>query len=224
MAVQDMKVIALPGRSRIKIPIVGTKKNNELSGVSKATKEWTLRMDLIFVNPANALSHALETLESGEEPPKTGEFEVELFGFTYETTRETVGHSVNQLIASASIRHSDVILVIQNSTYSPKLEQYMNDGTLIDNVEIYRHGFVDGSMQLLEARLFKDCYITHFQQVLDYVVLHVRVLYRHEISYIYSQRPMSSVVDDNGQVISVARGGQQGMSVSVVDFRSGHFV
>lgn len=194
-----MTVVTLPGRGRLKIPVVGTAKSREASGISKATKEWTVRMDSIFAHTADLY---WRDTPAGEEPPTTTE--IELFGFTYNTQRETLSHSVNQLIACASIRHSDLIIIIQNATYSPILEQYMNDGTLIREVVLHRSGFIGGVNCILEERWFKDCYITRFIQVLDFVVLHIRVLAREESSYIYAQDTTS-----------------QGMSVSAVDFRTG---
>ncbi|MDR1208381.1 MAG: hypothetical protein LBJ89_03450 [Holosporales bacterium] len=146
-------------------------------------------------------------------PHYPGHDEIELFGFTYDTQRETLGHSVNQLVAFASIRHSDVILIIQNSTYSPILEQYMNSGRLLYEVALRRSGFIDGTNLTLERRVFRDCYITRFIQILDFLVLHVRILAKEETSFMYAQ----GAVYKDGQLAS----NHQGMSVSAVDFRLG---
>jgi type VI protein secretion system component Hcp len=222
MAVQDMKVVTLPGRGRLKIPVVGTRKNNELSGVSKATKEWTVRIDNIFEH--TSIFSDREIIEKDKDDKVISstlhfpdENEVELFGFTYNTQRETLGHSVNQLIASASIRHSDVILIIQNSTYSPRLEQCMNNGTVLYEVVLHRSGFINGANRLLEERMFRDCNITRFIQILDFVVLHIRVLSREETSYMYAQG-VPYITSEDGKSRTTS---SQGQSVSTVDFRHG---
>lgn len=170
MALQDSSIITLPGRSRIRIPIVGTKKNNDLSGISKSTPEWMISFDNLKVSSTWGIA--------GDA--------IELFGFSYNTMRETVGHSVNQLIASAATRHSDLVVLIQNSTYSPMFEQYMNNGSLINNITITRWGWVT-QPQKLEERIFKMCYITQFRQILDYLVLFIRHTEKMETIFIYDQ-------------------------------------
>ncbi|MDR1908128.1 MAG: hypothetical protein LBQ43_04705 [Holosporales bacterium] len=247
MAVQGMRTISLPGRSRFKIPVVGTAKNNALSGISKATREWSIRIDDIFKRTAEGVKKASSPLgfipmlidmaedflfgadddSDASKPEATAKsggssiYRTELFGFTYDTLRETVGHSVNQLIASASIRHSDVVIIIQNGTYSPILEQYMNDGTLIKKMVIYRSGFIEGKRRLLEKRTFKDCYVTQFKQILDFLVLHVRVLYREETSYIYAQHGLTSTEETDEDGETTVKRQALGKSVSEVDFRTG---
>ncbi|MDR1597552.1 MAG: hypothetical protein LBR89_01290 [Holosporales bacterium] len=173
MAVSDHRTIRLPGRSTVFVPVIGTKKNNELSGISKATREWTVTID-----PAI--------------PDST-----ELYGFSYNTTRETVGHAVNQLIANAATRLSDLIIIIQNATYSPVLEQYMNDGTMIPMITIQRWGWINSALTELDKREFGVCYVTQFRQILDYLVLFIRPIQRDEKILIFGQNGESK-----GQAVS----------------------
>lgn len=190
MSVNDMKIIKLAGRSLIHFPIHGTNKNNELSGISKSTPEWMIRMDDIL--EGHVSSHAGDSKGT------------QLFGFSYHTERETVGYPVNQLIANAAFRLSDLIVLIQNATYSPILEQYMNNGTLINNIVITRWGWIGASLTQLEQRVFSICYITQFRQILDYVVLFVRYVEVHENIYIYSQTGES--MGQTGSKISALTG------------------
>lgn len=188
MAVPNLRTIKLPGRNSLTIPIVGTNKNNELSGISKSTPEWMISIDNIF--------------EDGNSYENDSTL-IELFGFTYGTERETTGHSVNQLLSSSATRFSDLIIVIQNGSYSPILEQRMNDGTCISNVIIKRFGWINNLLAPLEERTFQTCYITRFKQILDYVVLHIRTCLRTEIIKVYQQ--------DGGP------GGESGNVVSAID-------
>lgn len=171
MALRDWNTVTLPGRGRFRIPIVGTKKNNELSGISKATHEWYVKI--------GGTAH-------------------ELFGFSTGTTRETMGHSVNPLFASAATRYSDLVVIIENTEDSPIYEQYMNNGTLIEDVCIVRQGWIKGEPKDLEKRVFTDNYITQFRQILDYLVLFIRTLKREETIYIFTQQG-----DSEGQVVSM---------------------
>jgi hypothetical protein len=173
MAHQDARTIRLPGRSAVVIPIVGTQKNNEQSGISKATREWTISMD----------NHLSSDYRSDDIADNT----TELFGFFHNITRETVGFAANQLIANAATRLSDLIVIIQNATYSPILEQYMNNGTRIDAVVLQRWGWINNELQCLEERIFSTCYITQFRQILDYLVLFVRTINVEEKIHIYDQ-------------------------------------
>lgn len=172
MAVPNSRTITLPGRNPIIIPIVGTNKNNELSGISKSTPEWMISMDNIF-EPGNSY--------------KNDSSLIELFGFTYGTERETKGHSVNQLLSSSATRFSDLMIVLQNGTYIPKLEQCMNSGTRIDITKIKRFGWIKEQLQILEERTFEICYVTRIKQILDYIVLNIRACKRHEKIIIYKQ-------------------------------------
>ncbi|MDR2464434.1 MAG: hypothetical protein LBD36_02375 [Holosporales bacterium] len=173
MALRDTRTIKLPGRSGVVIPIVGTNKNNELSGISKATREWTISMDGL--------------LSSDYRTDNTADFTAELFGFSCDTTRETSGHSANQLIANAAVRMSDLIVLIQNATYSPILEQYMNNGSRIDCIELARWGWINNVCTCLESKKFSICYITQFRQILDYLVLFIRTIKREETICVHNQ-------------------------------------
>ncbi|MDR1207813.1 MAG: hypothetical protein LBJ89_00510 [Holosporales bacterium] len=175
MAVKDYRTIRLPGRSAMRMPVIGVRKNNELSGISKATQEWTLEVGDIF--GSHKIHDSEETLAN----------HTELFSFSYDTVRETVGHSVNQMIANAATRFSDLVVIIQNATYSPVLEQYMNNGTMIPCVKIHRWGWINNSLVELECREFNVCYITQFKQILDYITLFIRPIERSECFSVYSQ-------------------------------------
>lgn len=175
MALRDWNTVTLPGRGRFRIPIVGTKKNNEQAGISKAAPEWQVKI------------------------AGTG---FELFGFSAGTTRDTLGHSGNPLFSGAATRYSDLVIVIENTEYSPVFEQMMNDGSLIHNVAIFRQGWINGTLQTIEERTYKSCYITQFRQILDYLVLFIRTLEREEKILIYDQlgTPDGQVVSNTNQI------------------------
>lgn len=171
MALRDWNTVALPGRGRFRIPVVGTKKSNEQSGISKATPEWVV--------------------EIGNIP------QLELFGFSAGTTRDTLGHAGSVLYAGAATRLSDLVIVVENTEHSPVLEQMMNDGTLVETIVITRQGWINSSLQTIEERTYSSCYITQFRQILDYVVLFIRTLIREEKIMIYDQTGQA-----NGQAVS----------------------
>ncbi|GHS93126.1 hypothetical protein AGMMS49949_06060 [Alphaproteobacteria bacterium] len=176
MAVPSTKIFKFPGRSALTLPINEPKKDEGLSGISKSTPEWVISFD--------ALLEAHLTIPRGKGFPAAS---IELFEFTHDTTRETLGHSSNQLVAFTATRHSDLNVTIQNDSYAPVLEQYMNNGTCINRITITRLGWIQGAIQLLEERTFKMCNITQFTQILDYIVLSIRYIDREEIVHIYKQ-------------------------------------
>lgn len=178
MAVSDWKTIFLPGYGVVSVPVNGTKKHHDHSGMSKSTPEWMISFDGLLVG------HIPEG-HNGDDKA------TELFGFTHNTLRETVEHSVNQLIANAATRWSDLIVIIQNATYSPILEQCMNHGTLIDQTVITRWGWIGGVFTQLEERVFRFCYITQFRQILDYVALFIRYEGIAEKLMVYNQKGAS---------------------------------
>jgi hypothetical protein len=163
MAKQDTQLIVLPGRGRVSMPVIRTQKQTDLSGVSKATPEWSVVIGSL-----------------------TGT--IELFGFFYNTTRETLGHSINQLVSSSAPRYSDLVILIQNQTYSPILEQYMNNGSIITVITITRWGWINGTISMLEQRIFSSCYITQYRQVLDYLALFINYREKEEKTIVYSQQ------------------------------------
>lgn len=159
----EIQSFKLPGRSRFTIPIVGTKTDNEISGISKSTYEWTIVFSAI------------------------ADKAFELFGFSHGASRETIGHSVNQLFSGAATRLSDLTILVSLDESAPAFEQYMNDGTLFETITIRRHGWIQGANQVLEERVFSTCYIVRFLQILDYLALTVRTCDTEEIVNIYDQ-------------------------------------
>jgi hypothetical protein len=153
--------------------VVGTKKSNEQSGISKATREWTISMD-------GLLSSAYR-LDGADDQT------AELFGFTHDTRRSTIGHAANQLISNAAVGMSNLVVIIQNATYAPVLERYMNDGTIIAVIIVQRWGWINGQVACLEKRTFTTCLIVQFMQVLDYLVLSIRTVRREESMYVHNQ-------------------------------------
>lgn len=158
----ELQSFRLPGRGRFTLPIVGKKQENDLSGISKSTFEWTIVFS--FLDAA-----------------------FELFGFSHGTSRETIGHAVNQLFSGAATCLSDLVVIVPLDHNTPTFEQCMNNGTLCQSITIRRHGWVNGQIAVLEERTFNVCYITRFMQVLDYVVLTIRTCEAEEKVNVYTQ-------------------------------------
>lgn len=187
MARSDASIFVLPGRGKIRVVISGTTKHHAQSGISKTTPEWMVSFD-------DVLSAHIPVEHSGDTKG------VELIGFSQNTSRETVGHAVSQLIADSAVRWSDLIVIIQHTTSGPVLESMMNNGTLIKDTRITRWGWIRDSLALIEERIFKDCFITQFRQILDDLVLFIRYESVDERVYIFDQKgnavgKVSSVLD-----------------------------
>ncbi|MDR3285496.1 MAG: hypothetical protein LBS83_02315 [Holosporales bacterium] len=162
MAATNFQVFNVPGRKSLKLPIVGNKENNEQSGISKATHEW-------------------EMIISGISDKFI------LFGVYHSHSRETIGNATTNFFPEASTHTSDLRIIVQLDSRFPVLEQCMNNGTCLNLITIIRKGWVNSAFLQLEKKIFYTCYVSHFMQVLDYVIFQIRTLKIEEDINVYNQ-------------------------------------
>jgi hypothetical protein len=83
----------------------------------------------------------------------------------------------------------------------------MYKGTLIECVTIIRLGYINGTLNILQTIVFKECRVIRFQQQLDRLILHFTIL---------KKLTMMSVFDQDGAFT--------GLGVGEIDIRKNKHV
>lgn len=190
----NFSLITIPGRSKLRIPIVNnapTDIDPETGGTTSPTNsqspEWMVQID-------NFLSSNVNGYESYAE----------LFGWYGESSRYTSGNVASSLFTSATLRHTDLVIIIPNGGYSTTLESLMNTGTTINQVTITRLGRIQSAPVMLQTLAYSTCRIQKFNQQLDQVVIEMSILSKVNTIFVYGQD-----------------GTSQGQMVSSVDYSQG---
>ncbi len=137
---------------------------------SVTTPEWMISID-------DLLSSTIEDYEQY----------CELLGWYAEQARITKGNTANQLFASATVQHSNIIVIVPNGTFGPTLENKMNTGSNLSEVTISRLANMGEMKVLLQEIKFTNCKIETIQQQLDKLVLTLRPETRENTVYQYDQ-------------------------------------
>lgn len=111
----------------------------------------------------------------------------ELYGWYAEAGRFTSGDVSNQLFTSATLRHSDVIIIIPSGGYAAQLQTHMNLGRMIRQMTIVHLGNVEQSKVKLQEIVHDQCRIQNYQQQLDRLVLHIQVTAKTDTHFVYDR-------------------------------------
>lgn len=134
------------------------------------TPEWMISID-------DLLSSSIENFETFSE----------LYGWFAEQARLTKGYTSDQFFSTASVQHSNVIIVLPAGIYIPTLESKMNMGANIALIKIVRlsnNGDVKQSNQEIE---FTNCKIESMRQELDNIIISFRPETRQNTIIQYGQ-------------------------------------
>lgn len=179
---QNYTIVELPGKTRLKIATTDVarvgKEGEELTEVK--SPEWMIKMD--------------DLLESDVEDFNDY---AELFGWHAESSRFTTGDISNSLFTSATLRHSDLTVLIPNGGFSAKLESKMNLGDPIQELTIVRLGNIRATKVKLQTVVYTICRIQSFQQQLDRLFLQMTVTTKENTIFVFD-------IDgqNKGQVVS----------------------
>ena len=168
MAIRYHVVNTMINSKPINIPIV----ENPNEGDSKFVKspEWMIRLDKIVFSAVTGY-----------------ETHTELFGWYSESGRFTLGDVSNQLFTSATLSHSDVVVIIPNGGYAADLQTSMNAGRLIERASLVHLGNVGQTKVKLQEIIHEQCRIQNFQQQLDRLVLHLQVTTKTDTHFVYDR-------------------------------------
>lgn len=169
------RIIELAGLRSFKIPVAEAPKDDS---ASVKTPEWMVNIDLYTSSDIAGYENYTE-----------------LFGWHAQSSRFTSGNTGSgQLFTSATLKHSDVVLLISNGGHAPQLEIAMNAGTALTKVEIVRLGNNAMRLQTIEYGL---CRLQMFQQQLDRLVLFLNVTTKMNVVYVYDKNGTNT-----GQIVS----------------------
>lgn len=176
---QNYQVIDVPGLKGLKITTTDTSSPDD-RGVK--SPEWMVKIDdLLKSSVAEYNDHC------------------ELFGWYAESSRLTTGDISNQLFTSATLRHTDVTLLIPNGGHGAQLESKMNIGMPLEKITIVRLGNVQNLKVKLQVIEFGHCRIQNFQQQLDRLFIHVSPTTKQNTVFVYDNSGANQ-----GQMVSKA--------------------
>ncbi|MDP3371293.1 MAG: hypothetical protein Q8S21_00125 [Candidatus Paracaedibacteraceae bacterium] len=184
----NFSLIKIPGRSKLRIPVVNTaaqgahsdSDSDAINFTSSKSPEWMIQID-------NFLSSTVSGYENYAE----------LFGWYGESSRYTSGNVSSQLFTSATLQHTDLVIIIPNGGYATTLESLMNTGTSINQVTITRLGKINSMVVTLQTLVYTTCRIQRFNQQLDQLVVEMSILAKSNTVYVYGQDGQSQ-----GQMVS----------------------
>lgn len=180
---QNYKIVELPGRSKFSIATTDVD-NPEDNPDGVKSPEWMIKIDELTKSDVDGFNgHS------------------ELFGWHGESSRFTTGDISNSLFTSATLKHSDLVILIPNGGYSATLETNMNTGTPIKTLTIVRLGNIKATKVIMQQIDYTNCFIQTFQQQLDRIILRLTVTTKTNTIFVY---------DNTGQ--------NQGQVVSTVDY------
>lgn len=174
------KLIELPGRSKYRIPVTSSYDASEDEGRISKTPDWIVRLD-------NITNSSIADYTDFTE----------LFGWYGESSRFTASDISSDFVTSATLKHSELILLIPNGGFAAPIESRMYEGIPIDELVIVRLGNIRQTRVETQALVYRCCYIQRFQQQLDRVFLQVTVKTKENTLYVFDVDGMP-----RGQVVS----------------------
>ncbi|MBY0282265.1 MAG: hypothetical protein K2W94_08970 [Alphaproteobacteria bacterium] len=176
---QNYKIIELPGKSNFRIATTDIENpENNPDGVK--SPEWMIKIDDLTTSDVDNFNGYTE-----------------LFGWHGESSRFTTGDISNNLFTSATLKHSDLVVLMSNGGYAATLETNMNTGTPINVLTIIRLGNIKATKVTMQQIDYTNCFIQSFQQQLDRIILRLTVTSKTNTIFVYDKTGLNQ-----GQVVS----------------------
>jgi hypothetical protein len=174
---QSYTITDIPGKKQIKMATTDVTEHDD---ITVRSPEWMVKID-------NLLSSNLDGYRDF----------CEIFGWNEESSRFTPGNLSNQLLGSATLKHSGLMILIPNGGHSAQIELKMNRGIPLDLIEIVRLGNIQDSKVKLQVLDYTTCWIQSFQQQLDRVIVTVSVSIKKNTIFVYDNSGTNT-----GQMVS----------------------
>jgi hypothetical protein len=171
-------IIDLPGKKNVKMAT--TDPSPEPEDITVRSPEWMIKID-------DLLSSNLDGFQDYAE----------LFGWNEESSRFTPGNLSNQLLGSATLKHSGLTILIANGGHSAHIELKMNRGIPLDLISIVRLGNIRDTKVKLQVLEYNVCWIQTFQQELDRIIVVCSISKKKNTIYVYD-----SSGANRGQIVS----------------------
>jgi hypothetical protein len=182
---QNYKIVELPGPGKSKFSIATTDVDDLDNGTDGVkSPEWMIKIDELTTSNVDGFNGYTE-----------------LFGWHGESSRFTTGDISNSLFTSATLKHSDLVVLMSNGGYATTLETNMNTGIPINSLTIVRLGNIKATKVIIQQIDYTNCFIQTFQQQLDRIILRLTITTKTNTIFVY---------DNTGQ--------NQGQMVSTVDY------
>lgn len=162
---QNYTITEIPGKTKLRVATTDT--TTPADGGVKSP-EWMIKID-------DMLQSEVENFNDY----------CELFGWYGESSRLTTGDISNQLFTSATLKHSDLVIIIPNGGYGAQLETKMNLGIPLNVVQVVRLGNVKSTKVKLQVIDYTLCRIQSFQQQLDRLVLCLSITGKTNTVFVY---------------------------------------
>jgi hypothetical protein len=162
---QNYTITEIPGRSRIKIATTDVESSDDRSVKSP---EWMIKIEDLVSSEVDGFDDHCQ-----------------LFGWYGESSRLTTGDISNTLNSSATLKHSDLVLLIPNGGHGAQLETKMNLGTPLTEVKIVRLGNIKAAKVKMQEIEFSTCRIQSIQQQLDRLLVFLSVGTKTNTVYVF---------------------------------------
>jgi hypothetical protein len=162
---QNYTITDIPGNSKLRIATTDVTTPDD-RGVK--SPEWMIKIGDLLVSDVDGFNDYCE-----------------LFGWYGESSRLTTGDISNQLFTSATLKHSDLVLLLPNGGHGAQLESKMNIGLPLEAVQIVRLGNIKATKVKLQVIDYTNCRIQSFQQQLDRVILSLSVSTKTNTVFVY---------------------------------------
>lgn len=174
----NFQIVRLPGKKDLRVAVTDMLHEEDMMGIK--SPEWMVRIDGLMQSSVEGFNDY-----------------VELFGWYAESSRYTSADVGGPLFTSATLRHTDLILIIPYGGYCTQIESNMNLGIGIENLSIVRLANIGQAKVTVQLIEYKTCKIQSCQQQLDRMVLHVMIGSKTNTVYVYGQDGQSQ-----GQMVS----------------------
>jgi hypothetical protein len=171
-------ITEIAGKTNLRIATTDVQNTPEDGGVK--SPEWMIKMDDLLQSEVEGYTDHCE-----------------LYGWHGESSRYTSGDVSNQLFTSATLKHSELVIIIPNGGYAAKLETKMNMGIPLETVQLIRLGNIKSTKVKIQTIDFTNCWIHSFQQQLDRLVLFFNISSKVNTLYAYDVHG-----NNKGQMVS----------------------
>ncbi len=183
----DYKIVPIGGRSRVSIPVLDVYQGEKSKTDNPPTPVWIVSADELFQSKIQGFERYI---------PLQG-----LSMYTSNDASLSFGSTQN-LAASASLQHSEVIVAIENGGYGPPLETHMNTNKLINNASIVRLTSINGKLTRVQDIKLSKCLIKKIQQEFDRLFIWLTISSRTNTFFMFDSdgSPRGSVVSEANYV------------------------
>jgi len=178
----DYKIVPLSGANNIKIPVLDAYENKK-DGGTPPTPVWIIKADAFF----ESSMHGYESY-------------IPLQGLSMHTNRDSsiMFGATQGMASSSSLRHSEVIIAIENGGHGPKLESCLNENGKIQNITIKRLTEIQKEKRPVQDIKFHGCEIKKIQQEFDRLIIWFNLSKRTNTFFMFDDQgaPRGSVVSE----------------------------